>query len=273
MTRLPQPGRDLGAWGDILNDFLLQEHNSDGTLKIRTSGELNVAATAANYGSIQLAGDLGGTAAAPTVPALSTKEPTITAGTTNQYWRGDKTWQSLTKNDVGLSDVNNTSDSNKPISTLTQTALDNKVAKSGDSLTGNLAFAADTGLTFNGSQQYLRWDSGEGLWLAVADNNKTLKLSFPGGSGKMVIDQYGYGEVARFSNGTLSMRSHNIKDVATPEDAQDAATKNYVDVGGWASVPASATSVGVVGQKAFDSTYMYICVATNTWQRVELSTW
>lgn len=33
MTRLPLPGSDDGKWGDILNDFLLREHNEDGTLK------------------------------------------------------------------------------------------------------------------------------------------------------------------------------------------------------------------------------------------------
>lgn len=33
MTRLPTPGSDAGAWGDILNDYLSQAHNSDGTLK------------------------------------------------------------------------------------------------------------------------------------------------------------------------------------------------------------------------------------------------
>ncbi len=33
MTRLPQPGGDQGNWGDILNDYLSQAHNSDGTLK------------------------------------------------------------------------------------------------------------------------------------------------------------------------------------------------------------------------------------------------
>ncbi|HSX07456.1 MAG TPA: hypothetical protein VLG11_01030 [Candidatus Saccharimonadales bacterium] len=33
MTRLPQPGGDPGNWGAILNDFLSQAHNSDGTLK------------------------------------------------------------------------------------------------------------------------------------------------------------------------------------------------------------------------------------------------
>ncbi|MDB5183867.1 MAG: hypothetical protein JWO07_548 [Candidatus Saccharibacteria bacterium] len=33
MARLPTPGRDSGIWGSILNDFLSQAHNSDGTLK------------------------------------------------------------------------------------------------------------------------------------------------------------------------------------------------------------------------------------------------
>ncbi|HSE60678.1 MAG TPA: right-handed parallel beta-helix repeat-containing protein [Candidatus Saccharimonadales bacterium] len=33
MTRLPTPGSDDGVWGDILNEFLRVEHNSDGTLK------------------------------------------------------------------------------------------------------------------------------------------------------------------------------------------------------------------------------------------------
>lgn len=33
MTRLPITGSDEGKWGDILNDFLLQEHNADGSQK------------------------------------------------------------------------------------------------------------------------------------------------------------------------------------------------------------------------------------------------
>ena len=33
MSRLPNPGGDVGTWGDILNDYLSQTHNSDGTLK------------------------------------------------------------------------------------------------------------------------------------------------------------------------------------------------------------------------------------------------
>ena len=33
MSRLPTPGGDDGNWGQILNDYLLVEHNADGTLK------------------------------------------------------------------------------------------------------------------------------------------------------------------------------------------------------------------------------------------------
>ena len=62
--------------------------------------------------------------------ASSTYEPIITPGTTSQYYRGDKTFQTLDKSTVGLGNVDNTSDSSKPVSTATQTALDLKVNKS-----------------------------------------------------------------------------------------------------------------------------------------------
>lgn len=168
MARLPQPGGDDGTWGDILNDFLSQSHNPDGTLQstavpdgsvtpaklsqsylptsqkgapngvasLDASGQVPASqlppagstpdATTTSKGIVQLAGDLGGTATAPTVPGLTSKEPTVAAGTTSQYYRGDKSWQTLDKAAVGLANVDNTSDTNKPISTATQTALDSK---------------------------------------------------------------------------------------------------------------------------------------------------
>jgi hypothetical protein len=211
MSRLPNPGADPGIWGDILNDFLLSEHQPDGTLRLRSDG---------------------------------TFEPAISDGTTAQFWRGDKSWQSLDKTAVGLSQVDNTSDANKPVSTAAQTALNARVAKGGDTMAGDLNFPANANLTFNGPQQYLRWDSGEGLWLAVADNDKALKFSYAGGSGRMVIDQYGFGEVARFSNGALSMRSHSIKDVADPADPQDAATRAYADAA-WTAVTTKSANYGL----------------------------
>ena len=252
MSRLPNPGSDNGVWGDILNDYLSQIHNSDGTLKnhvvtaasiapntiddtviadgsitevllhtdvqtklnaigspdwndltnkpaviaagatqanARTAIGAGTASTKSDVGlgnvdntsdatknsasatltnkTIDLASNTvtGTTAefntalsdgnfatqagtetltnktisgasntltniAQSSVTNLTTdlagKESSITAGTTGQYWRGDKTWQSLDKTAVGLSNANNTSDLNKPISTATQTALDAK---------------------------------------------------------------------------------------------------------------------------------------------------
>ncbi len=37
MARLPIPGSDNGTWGDLLNEFLLTEHNPDGSLKLANS--------------------------------------------------------------------------------------------------------------------------------------------------------------------------------------------------------------------------------------------
>lgn len=37
--------------------------------------------------------------------------------------------------------------------------------------------------------------------------------------------------------------------------------------------PATATSTGIAGQIAYDSSYFYQCIGTNSWKRVALSTW
>jgi len=72
------------------------------------------------------------------VTALSSKEPSIAGGTTAQYWRGDKAWATLDKAAVGLSNVDNTADTAKPVSTAQATADALKVAKAGDTMTGPL---------------------------------------------------------------------------------------------------------------------------------------
>jgi hypothetical protein len=97
-------------------------------------------------------GQIGGTLSNQTdlQNALNSKENTITAGTTAQYFRGDKTFQTLDKAAVGLGNVDNTSDANKPISTATQTALNAKQ----DSL-GFTAVPTTRTLTINGTTQDL----------------------------------------------------------------------------------------------------------------------
>ena len=53
---------------------------------------------------------------------LSGKEPTISSGTTSQYYRGDKTWQTLDGSAVGLGSVTNAAQFAKSGDTLTGTA-------------------------------------------------------------------------------------------------------------------------------------------------------
>lgn len=78
----------------------------------------------------------------PTVTAvnngLAFKENSLGIGNVSQYLRGDKTWQTLNKSVIGLANVDNTSDINKPISTVTQAALDLKFNKSGGDLDGSV---------------------------------------------------------------------------------------------------------------------------------------
>jgi len=50
--------------------------------------------------------------------------------------------------------------------------------------------------------------------------------------------------------------------------------KQGLIVGGAAgSAPSSATDTGTTGTITWDSNYIYVCVATNTWKRVAISTW
>ena len=70
--------------------------------------------------------------------ALDLKEDVISAGTTAQYYRGDKTFRDLDKTAVGLPNVNNTSDANKPVSTAGQTALDLKANVAAPTFTGDI---------------------------------------------------------------------------------------------------------------------------------------
>jgi hypothetical protein len=39
------------------------------------------------------------------------------------------------------------------------------------------------------------------------------------------------------------------------------------------TVPTNATSTGVAGSYAYNTSYLYICVATNTWKRVAITAW
>jgi hypothetical protein len=108
---------------DPANDPLLIEDISTNTTKKTTP---NLLKTSMSLSNVDNTSDLNKPISTAVQTALNAKEPTITAGTESQYYRGDKTFQTLNKAAVGLDAVDNTSDVNKPISSLTQLALDAK---------------------------------------------------------------------------------------------------------------------------------------------------
>jgi hypothetical protein len=86
-----------------------------------------------------------------------TYEPAFASGLAGQYFRGDKSWQTLNASAVGLGNVDNTSDASKPVSTATQTALNGKANTSHGhaesdvtNLTTDLAAKVPTSRTVNG---------------------------------------------------------------------------------------------------------------------------
>jgi hypothetical protein len=80
------------------------------------------------------------------------KENAITPGTASDYFRGDKTFQTLDKAAVGLGSADNTSDIDKPISTATQNALNliTNVTWTGDYNNGT-TYTVGQGVMFNGA--------------------------------------------------------------------------------------------------------------------------
>lgn len=124
---------------------------------------------------------------------LAGKEPSITAGTTGQYWRGDKSWQTLDKSAVGLSNVDNTSDVNKPVSSATQTALNAKYdasnpsnfvdaagAKSAAVVNSTAGSETDQAPSVSAMKSYVTANSGPKFsttWTVADGNSKTVTHS------------------------------------------------------------------------------------------------
>lgn len=107
---------------------------------------------------------------------VNTKENNITAGTINQFYRGDKTWQALSKGDVGLSNADNTSDLNKPISTAVSGALNGKVDNS--TLSGYYTKTeVDTLLNTKEPSKYISTD--ETAAQTYSEANPTIMVFYP----------------------------------------------------------------------------------------------
>jgi len=124
MSRLPTPGSDNGTWGTVLNDFLSVAHVTTG----------------ASQGGL-----LDGTVTNSTIVDGTIALTKLATSVQTSLGKADTALQSATKTTVGLANVDNTSDLNKPISTATQTALDAKVASANlDTATASLVSTSNS---------------------------------------------------------------------------------------------------------------------------------
>lgn len=139
MSRLPQPGSDSGAWGEILNEFLSVEHKTDGTLKkaddiIEAKTNASQALTVAQQAASGAIAD-----GSVTLIKLSTDVQASVS-------KADSALQTVTKTDIGLANVDNTSDATKNTAVAT---LTNKTISGANNTLNNIPQAAITGLTTN----------------------------------------------------------------------------------------------------------------------------
>ena len=134
---------------------------------------------------------------------LNGKEATITAGTTGQYYRGDKSFQTLDKAAVGLSNVDNTSDANKPVSTATQTALDTKTNKL---ITTNRQTASYT-LVLGDADKLVEMNVATANDLTIPLNSS---VAFATGT-QILLAQYGAGQTTIVATGGVTVRSNGGK--------------------------------------------------------------
>lgn len=201
MARLPQPGSDSGKWGDILNEYLSQSHNTDGTIKVGA----------------------------------------------------------VTKADIGLSNVDNTSDANKPISVFTQAALDQKLttasldsqtaAKIQDSESATSgALSALTTTQMYGTDDIAGW--GHSMMAAgwIMDLEATLGVDvYNGGVGGMsssdiAIRQGGLDPLVTISGDTIpTSGAVAVTDISPATSYRTNGTGSFSFVGTLAGVPGTLT--------------------------------
>jgi hypothetical protein len=136
-----------------------------------------------------------------------------------------------------------------------------KMDKFGNFTSGSWVFSS-TNSTFGDWNAAYGWSSGSQL--THNSSNRNLRLVF-GGSATML----------EFGGATSSFpalkRSSAILQIRLADDTGYTTLDAQLRLQGTA--PATAGATGTAGDVRYDSDYIYICTAANTWKRVAIATW
>ena len=152
----------------------------------------------ANTAVANLSGTNTGDQILPTLNSIGA-EPVISSGVLSQYFRGDKTWQTLNSTVVGLANVNNTSDLDKPVSILANTAFDLKSNIASPNFTGtplvptavignNTQQVASTAFVLANSNNYLSTTAGNEIFTISSSDVIASGLTLSPPAGKYLVN-------------------------------------------------------------------------------------
>lgn len=135
---------------------------------------------------------------------------------------------------------------------------------------GNASFPPQVGnaglvLMTNGTDVY--WNSGLAASYTFEGGAAESSISGATLDGGGAETDYA-GEAAIFGGFASSDYSLTLSSLALTGQYED-----LVDAPDTTAIPVTATSSGQKGQMAFDSNYLYVCVADNVWRRATLNSW
>lgn len=201
---------------------------------------------------------------------IGTREPSISAGTTAQYYRGDKTWQPFPTIPSSTDFVDVTTGqtiagvktfSNKPTFIDTWANFQSTFGSIGQS--GRIGFArsSDAAITVR-------------LGFTSATENSAFDISNTAGSGSINMTVTGGTSFKMFSDGKIALQTGGTF-TNTAEQLQVGGTvrADQFKISALNTAPASATATGALGEIRITATHIYVCTATNVWVRAALATW
>ena len=246
-------GSDVGLRVETNGDIVLPQYNSTnktGTPTYMLGTDVNgklVKTTASggvtdgDKGDITVSG--GGTVWNIDAATVGTTELSATGTpSSTTFLRGDNTWATMALSFGG----------------------DNQIPYSNSSSTG---FDYSTNFGYNGT--YFMVGRNHSLF-SNSENARIVGYYFSGGgAGLWGFTSDGTGVIGDGGSGTGGhFRANSTGGVALRlESSKSAIVTNFN------TAPSSSTDTGTTGEIRFTTDYIYICVATNTWKRIALSTW